>query len=309
MSTDLARLEDRAEWPSSLAVSRAPQVVLREAHEAAAALKDVIDSKPKRVEFNGETYLEFEDWQTVGRFYGIAPRITGTRYVEFGEAKGWEATAEALHVESGKIVSSADAMCLDDEEKWRARPKYAYVYHKRSGGTSVEDPGKDELIWEKGADGKSRPKKERVRVADEPVPLFQLRSMAQTRAGSKALRNALAWVVVLAGYRPTPAEELDAREVPQTPRVVAEAEPPRTDDEQASDLFPTPEEELRKLRASIQAGWLVLGWDEAKRLREMDQHFGGADNFDLITDPAALQDYLTKLRAEHKQSGKRRTSV
>jgi hypothetical protein len=32
--------------------------------------------------------------------------------------------------------------------------------------------------------------------------------MAQTRAGSKALRNALAWVVVLAGYKPTPAEEM-----------------------------------------------------------------------------------------------------
>jgi len=32
--------------------------------------------------------------------------------------------------------------------------------------------------------------------------------MAQTRAGAKALRNVLAWVVVLAGYRPTPAEEL-----------------------------------------------------------------------------------------------------
>jgi len=32
--------------------------------------------------------------------------------------------------------------------------------------------------------------------------------MAQTRAGAKAFRNRLAWVVVLAGYRPTPAEEM-----------------------------------------------------------------------------------------------------
>jgi len=35
-----------------------------------------------------------------------------------------------------------------------------------------------------------------------------LSSMAQTRAGAKALRNRFAWVVVLAGYRPTPAEEM-----------------------------------------------------------------------------------------------------
>jgi hypothetical protein len=48
---------------------------------------------------------------------------------------------------------------------------------------------------------------------DEPnwrnKPLFQLKSMAQTRALAKALRNVMAWVVVLAGYSPTPAEEMD----------------------------------------------------------------------------------------------------
>ena len=37
---------------------------------------------------------------------------------------------------------------------------------------------------------------------------FMLRSMAQTRACSKALSNVLRWVVVLAGYEPTPAEEM-----------------------------------------------------------------------------------------------------
>jgi hypothetical protein len=39
-------------------------------------------------------------------------------------------------------------------------------------------------------------------------PLFQLRSMAQTRASSRVLRQVLGWVVVLAGYKPTPAEEM-----------------------------------------------------------------------------------------------------
>jgi len=37
-------------------------------------------------------------------------------------------------------------------------------------------------------------------------------SMAQTRAVSKAFRNVLSWIVVLAGYEPTPYEEM-----PQTP--------------------------------------------------------------------------------------------
>ncbi len=39
-------------------------------------------------------------------------------------------------------------------------------------------------------------------------PAFQQRSMAQTRATVRACRNKLAWVVILAGYSPTPAEEM-----------------------------------------------------------------------------------------------------
>ena len=43
-------------------------------------------------------------------------------------------------------------------------------------------------------------------------PTFQLASMAQTRAGAKALRQILAFVVALAGYNPTPAEEMTGEE-------------------------------------------------------------------------------------------------
>ena len=45
-------------------------------------------------------------------------------------------------------------------------------------------------------------------------PIFQLISMAGTRGVSKALRLMFSWVVVLAGYEPTPAEEMihDARD-------------------------------------------------------------------------------------------------
>lgn len=43
----------------------------------------------------------------------------------------------------------------------------------------------------------------------DKAPTFQLCSMAQTRANAKVLRNVLGWVVELAGYKPTPAEEMD----------------------------------------------------------------------------------------------------
>lgn len=48
--------------------------------------------------------------------------------------------------------------------------------------------------------------REEYNWADKPA--FQIKSMAQTRAMAKCLRNVFAWVVVLAGYKPTPAEEM-----------------------------------------------------------------------------------------------------
>lgn len=45
----------------------------------------------------------------------------------------------------------------------------------------------------------------------EKKSVFQLKSMAQTRAGSKALRQMFGYVVALAGYNPTPAEEMEPR--------------------------------------------------------------------------------------------------
>jgi hypothetical protein len=149
----------------ALAIQRPPDQVIEEATRAAKALAQVIESKPKKVSFNGKTYLQFEDWQTLGRFYGVTAVSRSTKYVEYGEGdyatRGFEATAEALLVGTNQVISCAEAMCLDDEPNWSRKP------------------------------------------------LFQLKSMAQTRACAKALRNVLAWVVVLAGYAPTPAEEMD----------------------------------------------------------------------------------------------------
>lgn len=147
-----------------VAVARPPDVVLAEARRAAVALADVVKNKNKPVVFNGEQYLEFEDWQTVARFYGLTARVTRTSPIEMAGAAGFEAQAEALVIGTGQVVSAAEAMCMNDEPNWSKKP------------------------------------------------LFQLRSMAQTRACAKALRNVLAWVVVLAGYKATPAEEMTGQE-------------------------------------------------------------------------------------------------
>lgn len=51
----------------------------------------------------------------------------------------------------------------------------------------------------------------------------QLRSMAQTRAISKALRNKLAFIAVMAGFSPTTAEEID--EPPEAPPLSKQPSP------------------------------------------------------------------------------------
>ncbi|MBN2118541.1 MAG: hypothetical protein JW730_18350 [Anaerolineales bacterium] len=225
--SDEALIYQGEQLPVELSMSRPATAVLIEARQAAVALKDVISKKAKPVIFNNEQYLEFEDWQTLGRFYGVTAKVRATRFVQYGDVIGFEAEADALNVKTGMIISSAEAMCLNDEEKWSSRTKYEWAYVKKSGGTSIEDPGKSELIWEKSKEGKSRPKKVRIKTGEEKVPLFQLRSMAQTRACAKALRNVMAWVAVLAGYRPTPAEELSREE-----------DGPPTDNSTATDEVP-----------------------------------------------------------------------
>jgi len=52
-------------------------------------------------------------------------------------------------------------------------------------------------------------KKQMEEKMQRKVSDFEVRSMAQTRATSKAFRLCLSWVLVLAGYEPTPAEEVD----------------------------------------------------------------------------------------------------
>ena len=167
-STDLQVVEVTQ---SDLAIARPPEVVLQEARRAADALKDVISKKERPVIFNREQYLEFEDWQTIGNFYGLKAKTGEAEPVTIDGIAGAKARAEVIDVRTGRVVGGAEAYCLRDEPNWQKKP------------------------W------------------------FQLASMAQTRAGSKSLRNILAWVVVLAGYKPTPAEEMDGIIKPSIPQV------------------------------------------------------------------------------------------
>lgn len=227
-----------------ISVLRDPEEVIREAKQAAEALTRVISSKPDKVFINGQQYLELEDWTLLGKFYGLTAMIASTAPVNFGNVRGWEAHA-VITDRSGREVGAADAMCLNDEEKWSTKAKYEYFYMLKDGTKQKDNPPKNKIIWIENPKrpGSKMPRKERVKVADEPVPFFQLRSMAQTRACSKAMRQVLSWVVVLAGLKPTSAEEVEQpipeEEEPtqQTQHPTAENKPENITDDQKNNIL------------------------------------------------------------------------
>ena len=88
---------------------------------------------------------------------------------------------EGRIVPTGHRISTADGMCLNDEPNWDTRPEYK---------------------WD------NQEKKKLPTGEVTQVPLYQLRSMAQTRACSKVLSNLLAYVAIMAGCSGTAAEEM-----------------------------------------------------------------------------------------------------
>jgi hypothetical protein len=189
-----------------LSTVRPPEQVLAEARRCAVALKEVISLKDKPVIFNNEQYLEFEDWQTCAKFYGCTVKVVSTNYVEYGTVAGFEAVAVVLDRNQNEI-SRAESLCLNDEKNWGMVTAHEWV-------DRLDDKGK--RIWDpKGGKNQTGAYIRDKVETKEPKPLFQLKSMAQTRASARALRQVFAWVVVLAGYKPSVAEEMTGNEQPR----------------------------------------------------------------------------------------------
>jgi hypothetical protein len=209
-----------------------PKVVLKEAIEAARSLKSLLARKAKPVIIGGQQYLQFEDWATLAQFFKITARITSTTYISRTIKNevvwGFESTAEAIHIPTGQVISSASAECMSDEPNWKDRPA------------------------------------------------FQLRSMAQTRACAKALRNCLSWVAVLAGYQPTPAEEV----MTESPKEIPVKTQPIT----------THDYSIKSVRDLYTACWKEFGLQPKQVLQHL-----GVNNSTEIQDPAASWERIKEI--------------
>lgn len=159
-----------------------PAKQIEQAEKACKALMEIVKKRELYIKIGKATHLKVEAWLLLGHFFGVTPRVVSVFSVtdDMTGHSGFEATVEAVHLQSGRVIGQAIARCLNNEENWGMRPKYA-------------------------GNGDARHK-----VGEVATPSFQLESMAQTRATSKALSSVLRWVVILGGgnVEGTPAEEM-----------------------------------------------------------------------------------------------------
>jgi hypothetical protein len=171
MNTDLVT-QEQALSSATLFGTDNPAEVVQRAAVVATALADLVRKQNLIVRIGQSDHVRVEGWTLLGSMLGVFPVVEWTRPVMVDEQPaGWEARVEA-RTRAGEIVGAAEAECTRDEALWGWEPTNKY--------------------------GK------RIPARDD----YALRSMAQTRAVSKALRLPLGFVMQLAGFDPTPAEEM-----------------------------------------------------------------------------------------------------
>jgi hypothetical protein len=186
MSTEIIGEEQSLENGLQLTLVGDPEKQLAAATRACSVLMRVVEEKHLYEEFGSrdkkKRHLLVEAWLFLAHMFGVTARLESIVPVwdATEQFPGFEATVEAVHMASGRVVGRAAARCMSDEENWGEVPKYVWENDKRT------------------EDGKRQ------------KAMQQLESMAQTRATSKVLSNVFRWVVVLGskGVSGTPAEEM-----------------------------------------------------------------------------------------------------
>ncbi len=115
---------------------------------------------------------------------GWAVKVGGGEHLMY---EAWQTVGKYYNCSVG--TGDANAVKIGEVDGFSAK---AYVIDNKTGvkiGEAEAYCMRDEANW-------------------KTKPTFQLASMAQTRAGSRALRQIFGFVVALAGYNPTPAEEM-----------------------------------------------------------------------------------------------------
>lgn len=195
----LAVIEPRA---GAIIAAEDPREILAKAHQIAAPLKELIESAKLAV--------------------NLDRRNPDRKHVEVG---GWQACGTMLGALGGQPLHAETVWTrrlLDDDGRLQRTRYTATVkrYHPKNQGGGLKSETTydvDGYDWEARVEIRT-PSTIVVGAAEAMVSRaeetwsqrddYALRSMAETRAESRAWRKAMGWIVHLAGYNPTPAEEM-----------------------------------------------------------------------------------------------------
>lgn len=170
-----------------------PVELMTAAAAIATPLRRFIEERGLMKFLGGDTpFVYVEGWTTMLAMLGVMPQEISVQELPLN-IQGWGSKYVAkmalVRISDQTVVCSASAECGgEDERDWHFRPKYR---------------------WEEQENGK----KVKIPDGETPVSGSQRRSMALTRATGKAARIGFSWIMTMAGYSPTPYEELDQADI------------------------------------------------------------------------------------------------
>ena len=265
-STDLVPIPAQA---VSVFPGATPDARIAAATDAATRLSDVVHRQKMLTRINGKDHIQIEAWQTIGALTGVyasrgfvtelpwptiaewfddVPEPPGRepRNTDTPEWKAWKHAI--LEWDAWELHSAL----LRARQLGRAYGYKAEYFATKDGA----DVGWGESSCSRG---------ETSKAAQED---FAIRSMAETRAQSRALGAPLKFVVKLAGYETTSAEELDGMPTTAPSPIAAPWGPVVEDNEQ-----------LEAAVKVVQA--IAPEIDAAKFMLEMGTFFNGVPEANL----------------------------
>lgn len=176
---------------------------------------------------------------------GLIVNIAGRNYVP---VEGWQFTGVQLGLT--QIVTSCEPVAPFEDTK---EVKYK---------STVEIINQQGTVVSRGYAWCSN-KESKKKSFDE----YAIASMAQTRAVGKAYRNILSWIVKMAGYESTPAEEINQEAV---------------------------EDDLSKIKTDVFARFKEVGITESEQMLAIIKEATGKQTIDNSDDARAVINKLSK---------------
>jgi hypothetical protein len=263
-----------------------PEAIIGVAAEAAAQFSDVVKKQRMFKRIGENDHVQIEAWQTIGALTGVL--ADDGRVTEIP----WPTTIGELDDEPP--LAGLEPRGDKNRPEWQAwneadKTRRAWEHHRdllraRALGKAYgfkaafrAAKGGVPVGWGEGRCTRS----EASKVNQED---YALASMAQTRAQSRALGAPLKFVVKLAGYETTPAEELDgtsaSSSAPNGAAVPPTAAPwgPLADDEQENEA-------ARSVRSILEAlaGRLDNPDTPAQFVLALGQMFHGVPEASVVT--------------------------